>query len=93
MWVPQIGSTPAAQRPLRRRIRVGDPVRGTHTRRERLPELVERLVAARGDQIRAAPAPVSPAVRDGALPPGPDAELAGVRARPDFDGWLAERVR
>jgi len=58
-------------------------------RRERLPELVERLVAARGDQARVQPAPVSPAMRGGALLPGPDAELAG----PDFDGWLAERTR
>jgi uncharacterized protein YbjT (DUF2867 family) len=57
-------------------------------RRERLTELVSRLVAARGEPLRVEPAPVSTAVRDGALLPGPAAELAG----PDFTTWLAERT-
>lgn len=56
-------------------------------RRERLVELVERLVAARGERVRVEPVPVSEAVRAGALLPGPDAVLAG----PDFDTWLAEQ--
>ena len=42
---------------------------------------------ARG-AVRVEPVPVSAAVRDGALLPGPDAVLAG----PDFTGWLAERA-
>jgi uncharacterized protein YbjT (DUF2867 family) len=54
-------------------------------RPERLVELVGRLVAARGERVRVEPIPASAAVRDGALLPGPNAELAG----PDFDSWLA----
>lgn len=57
-------------------------------RPERLVELATRLVAARGEQVRVRPAPVSAAVRDGALLPDPDAELAG----PDFATWLAART-
>jgi uncharacterized protein YbjT (DUF2867 family) len=57
-------------------------------RREQLAELVARLVRARGEQLTVEPAPVSTAVRDGALLPGPDAIVAG----PDFTGWLAERT-
>jgi uncharacterized protein YbjT (DUF2867 family) len=55
-------------------------------RREHLADLVARLIAARGEQLRVEPAPVSAAVRDGALLPGPDAVIAG----PDFTGWLAQ---
>ena len=57
-------------------------------RRERLPDLVTRLVEARGDRVRVEAVAVSAAVRDGALLPGPDAELAG----PDFATWLAGRT-
>jgi uncharacterized protein YbjT (DUF2867 family) len=56
-------------------------------RREQLAELVARLVRARGERVPVEPAPVSTAVRDGGLLPGPDAIIAG----PDFAGWLAER--
>ncbi|HEX4344000.1 MAG TPA: hypothetical protein VHZ31_00415 [Solirubrobacteraceae bacterium] len=54
-------------------------------RRERLVEMVRRLVAERGDDVAVRPGPVSDAVRDGALLPGPAATIAG----PDFAAWLA----
>ena len=57
-------------------------------RPERLVDMVTRLVAARGEQVRIEPAPVSAAMRAGALLPGPDAVLAG----PDFADWLAART-
>jgi uncharacterized protein YbjT (DUF2867 family) len=57
-------------------------------RRERLVEMVTRLIAARGERVRVEPAPVSAAVRDGALLPDLGALLAG----PDFATWLAERI-
>lgn len=57
-------------------------------RRERLVDMVSRLVAACGERLRVRAAPVSAAVRDGALLPGAHAELAG----PDFAGWLAARA-
>jgi NAD(P)H-binding len=57
-------------------------------RPERLAELVGRLVSARGERLRVEPVAVSAAVRDGALLPGPDAQLAG----PDFAAWLAGRA-
>ncbi len=56
-------------------------------RLERLPELVTRLVAAGGEELRVEAVAVSDAVRGGALLPGPDAVIAG----PDFDEWLAGR--
>jgi len=57
-------------------------------RREQLAELVARLVRARGEQLTVEPAPISDAMRDGALLPGPGAIVAG----PDFAEWLAERT-
>jgi uncharacterized protein YbjT (DUF2867 family) len=57
-------------------------------RREQLAELVARLVRARGEGIPVEPAPVSSAMGEGALLPGPDAIIAG----PDFAGWLVERA-
>ena len=57
-------------------------------RREQLAELVARLVRARGERDTVDPAPVSTAMRDGALLPGPGAIVAG----PDFAEWLAERT-
>jgi len=57
-------------------------------RREQLAELVARLVRARGERDTVDPAPVSTAMRGGALLPGPGAIVAG----PDFAEWLAERT-
>ena len=57
-------------------------------RREQLAVLVARLVRARGERDTVDPAPVSTAMRDGALLPGPGAIVAG----PDFAEWLAERT-
>jgi uncharacterized protein YbjT (DUF2867 family) len=56
-------------------------------RPERLPELVTRLVEARGERVRVEPVAVSAAVRDGALLPATNAVIAG----PDFAEWLAAR--
>ena len=72
----------------RGRARAGAAVELAGPRRERLADLVTRLVAARGERVRVEPAAVSAAVRDGALLPGPDADAWPV---PDFASWLAER--
>lgn len=55
--------------------------------RESLPDMVQRLVSHRGDSITVVPQPVEPAVRGGALLPGPRARLAG----PTYQQWLATR--
>jgi uncharacterized protein YbjT (DUF2867 family) len=52
---------------------------------ERLPDLVTRLVRARGEQIDVVPAPASQQLAAGACLPAPGAMVAG----PSFDDWLA----
>ncbi|HWI21445.1 MAG TPA: hypothetical protein VNT22_02405 [Baekduia sp.] len=53
-------------------------------RRELLPDLVERL----DPTVDVTAGPVTDAVRDGALLPGPEAEIVGR----EFSGWLADRA-
>lgn len=57
-------------------------------RPELLTDMVQRLVEARGEPVQVQPVPVSAAVGEGALRPGPGAELAG----PDYATWLAVRI-
>ena len=57
-------------------------------RPERLPDLVRRLVAARGEDVTVTATAPSAEAAAGAALPGPDATLAG----PDFDTWLTREV-
>ena len=54
---------------------------------ERLPDLVTRLLDARGEQVRVVAAQASPELAGGACVPGPGAVLAG----PSFDEWLGSQ--
>lgn len=53
-------------------------------RPERLVDMVDRVVRARGARLEVVPVPASPELSAGACVPGPDAQCSG----PTFDDWL-----